>query len=260
MSAVLEIENVSFSYEPGKSIIKNMTLSFQRGEFHAILGLNGSGKSTLLKLLCGALKPDSGRVSAFGRIGLVFQNPEDQFVYSKVIDDVSFGPLNLGHSRDEARRISLSALARTNLQDKQDSLIETLSGGEMGRAALAGCLAMNPDLLILDEVLSMVSRGFKDEYLGYLLSLKDEGKTIILVTHDSSEAAYADYVHIVHEGEIISSGTSSSLLSDKALLDSIGIEMPLSSKVAHALIKRGFPLSRIPMAVEDLREALCELN
>ena len=257
MSFILETDAVSFSYEPNKRIINDVTLKFGRGEFHAILGLNGSGKSTLLKILGGLLKPDSGSISSLGKVGIVFQNPDDQFVYSKVIDDVSFGPSNQNLSRIDVMERSLDALSKTNLIDMKERDIDSLSGGEKERAALAGCLALTPDVLILDEVLSMIDSVAKVEYLELLQSLRRDGKTIIIVTHDSAEASIADFVHVIHGGEIVASGDPHDVLTDRALFESIGIDMPFATKLAYKMIEKGVSFSRIPLNVEEFKEALC---
>ena len=257
MNIVLEAASVSFSYEPNKEIIKDVTLKFRRGEIHAILGLNGSGKSSLLKILGGLLKPDSGYISSHGKVGIVFQNPDDQFVYSKVIDDVSFGPMNQELSRIEVLSRAMDALSKTNLLEMKDREIDSLSGGEKERAALSGCLALNSDVLILDEVLSMIDPTSKAEYLSLLLSLKNEGKTIIIVTHDASEAAIADYVHVIDRGKIVSSGDSHAILTDKELLEDIGIDCPLATKLAYKMIEKGVSFSRIPITVTEFKETLC---
>lgn len=238
--------------------MKDISLSVKRGEFHVILGANGSGKSTLLKLLSKLLVPDGGTVETKGSVGIAFQNPDDQFVYSRLIDDVSFGPINNGLNQSEISIQVKDALSLTSLLDKENRDVDTLSGGEKERAALAGVLALDPDVLILDEVLSMQDEKSKREYINLLLKLKERGKTIVLVTHDSSEAAYSDYVHILKEGCLIYSGKRREALSDIKRLKSANIAPPKTVLYAQALTNRGVSFAFIPTTVEEFEEALCK--
>lgn len=238
-------------------MIDSVTLSFSRGEFHVILGSNGSGKSTLLKLFSKLLPADKGSIASKGRIGIAFQNPDNQFVYSKLGDDVSFGPINQKHSEEEIADRVKEALDITALTDKRNRLVDTLSGGEKGRASLAGILAMDADILLLDEVLSMQDVNAKKEFLSCLRNLKNQGKTIVLVTHDVSDAIYADYAHVMKGGRLIASGKRRDILSDVDVLKNSNIAPPMIALYAKALEKRGVSFSFIPTTVEEFKEAIC---
>lgn len=210
-----------------------------------------------MRILAGCLEPDEGSVSGSDKASIVFQNPDDQFVYSTLIDDVAFGPFNMGLSREDSLRKALSALETTELADKKDRLVDTLSGGEKQRASLAGALALERDVLILDEVLSMMDGRSKESYLELLKSLREVGKTIILVTHDASDAVFADYVHIINDGIILKSGTPNDVLTDRIRLHSSGLQCPQITALAYALIDKGLSFSFIPLTREEFEEALC---
>lgn len=205
---IIQAENLSYVYEDNNlEAVKNVSFAVSRGSYVAILGLNGSGKSTLARLLCGLLKPTKGNVEVFSEnkapIGIVFQSPKNQIIASIVKSDTSFGPENLGFSATETENIVLSSLKAVSLEEKIEDFTANLSLGQTQKLALAGILALNPDLLILDESVSMIDPVSRKEILDFLDKLNAQGKTIIHITHDLEEAERANRILVMEDGVLI---------------------------------------------------------
>lgn len=205
---IIQAENLSYVYEDNNlEAVKNVSFAVSRGSYVAILGLNGSGKSTLARLLCGLLKPTKGNVEVFSEnkapIGIVFQSPKNQIIASIVKTDTSFGPENLGFSATETENIVLSSLKTVSLEEKIEDFTANLSLGQTQKLALAGILALNPDLLILDESVSMIDPVSRKEILDFLDELNAQGKTIIHITHDLEEAERANRILVMEDGVLI---------------------------------------------------------
>lgn len=205
---IIQAENLSYVYEDNNlEAVKNVSFAVSRGSYVAILGLNGSGKSTLARLLCGLLKPTKGNVEVFSEnkapIGIVFQSPKNQIIASIVKTDTSFGPENLGFSATETENIVLSSLKAVSLEEKIEDFTSTLSLGQTQKLALAGILALNPDLLILDESVSMIDPVSRKEILDFLDELNAQGKTIIHITHDLEEAERANRILVMEDGVLV---------------------------------------------------------
>lgn len=205
---IIQAENLSYVYEDNNlEAVKNVSFAVSRGSYVAILGLNGSGKSTLARLLCGLLKPTKGNVEVFSEnkapIGIVFQSPKNQIIASIVKTDTSFGPENLGFSATETENIVLSSLKAVSLEEKIEDFTSTLSLGQTQKLALAGILALNPDLLILDESVSMIDPVSRKEILDFLDRENQKGKTIIHITHDLDEAERANRILVMEDGILI---------------------------------------------------------
>lgn len=205
---IIQAENLSYVYEDNNlEAVKNVSFAVSRGSYVAILGLNGSGKSTLARLLCGLLKPTKGNVEVFSEnkapIGIVFQSPKNQIIASIVKTDTSFGPENLGFSATETENIVLSSLKAVSLEEKIEDFTSTLSLGQTQKLALAGILALNPDLLILDESVSMIDPVSRKEILDFLDKLNAQGKTIIHITHDLEEAERANRILVMEDGVLV---------------------------------------------------------
>ena len=205
---ILVAENLSYVYEDNNlEAVKNVSLSVSRGSYVAILGLNGSGKSTLARLLCGLLQPTTGKVEVFSEnkapIGIVFQSPKNQIIASIVKTDTSFGPENLGFSASETENIVLSSLKAVSLEEKLEDFTSNLSLGQTQKLALAGILSLNPDLLILDESVSMIDPVSRKEILAFLDELNAQGKTIIHITHDLDEAEKASRILVMEDGVLV---------------------------------------------------------
>ena len=205
---ILVAENLSYVYEDNNlEAVKNVSLAVSRGSYVAILGLNGSGKSTLARLLCGLLQPATGKVEVFSEnkapIGIVFQSPKNQIIASIVKTDTSFGPENLGFSVSETENIVLSSLKAVSLEEKLEDFTSNLSLGQTQKLALAGILSLNPDLLILDESVSMIDPVSRKEILAFLDELNAQGKTIIHITHDLDEAEKASRILVMEDGVLV---------------------------------------------------------
>ena len=205
---IILAENLSYVYEDNNlEAVKNVSFAVSRGSYVAILGLNGSGKSTLARLLCGIYQPSSGNVKIFSEskapVGIVFQSPKNQIIASIVKTDTGFGPNNLGFSATETEEIILSSLKTVSLEEKIEDFTANLSLGQTQKLALAGILALNPDLLILDESVSMIDPVSRKEILDFLDGENQKGKTIIHITHDLDEAERANRILVMENGVLI---------------------------------------------------------
>lgn len=205
---IILAENLSYVYrENNLEAVKNVSFAVSRGSYVAILGLNGSGKSTLARLLCGIYQPSSGNVKIFSEskapVGIVFQSPKNQIIASIVKTDTGFGPNNLGFSATETEEIILSSLKTVSLEEKIEDFTANLSLGQTQKLALAGILALNPDLLILDESVSMIDPVSRKEILDFLDGENQKGKTIIHITHDLDEAERANRIFVMENGVLI---------------------------------------------------------
>ena len=252
--------------------VKGVSLSIYEGEFLAIVGHNGSGKSTLAKLLNGLLAPQQGKVEAFGfdtsgkdvyevlrRVGMVFQNPDNQMVASIVGDDVAFGPENLGVPQPEIVERVKWALSAVKMSDYADKTPTRMSGGQKQRVAIAGVLALKPRVIVLDESTAMLDPQGRKEVIDTVMRLnKEENMTIVLITHFMDEVIMADRVIAMDGGRIVMSGTPKEIFSQEDRIKEIGLDLPVISTLAHALNKRGFALDTDIFDVEELGEEICQ--
>ena len=225
---------------PGKRALRGISLDIEKGSFVAVVGMNGSGKSTLAKCLNGLLVPTSGRVIVDGfdtaseehiwdirsRVGMVFQNPDNQLVSGIVEDDVAFGPENLGIEPKEIRRRVDDALLRVGLKDKNTKATHALSGGNKQRVAIAGAIAMRPDCIVFDEPTAMLDPKGRASVMEIIRDLNAEGITCILITHFMSEAEQADRIIVLKDGELLCDRTPEGLFSDREMIERAGLEMP----------------------------------
>lgn len=271
----IEFENVSFKYggSDNAPVIKNVNLSVEKGEFLCVLGENGSGKSTLSRLINGLLVPDSGTVKVFGlltsdkknvyqirkSVGMVFQNPDNQMVATMVEDDIAFGPENIGVPREEiGERIDFALLA-VDMQKFRHVAGQKLSGGQKQRIAIAGALAVKPEILILDESTSMLDPLGRKEVMDTVYRLNKSGMTVICITHYMDEAVNASRVLVLSNGEVALSGAPSEVFSKPEELKKYGLDVPRATKIAEDLIKKGVPLPAGILTVDALAEELCKL-
>ena len=273
--ALLELENVSFSYDKRSDVVKNVNLSVEEGEYVAVIGHNGSGKSTLAKLFNGLIKPDSGSVIVDGfntaqkkdvfevrkRVGVVFQNPDNQLVASIVEDDVAFGPENLGVPRKEIGQRIDFALSAVGMEKFRFSSPTRLSGGQKQRIAIAGVLALMPKVLVLDESTAMLDPQGRKEVLEVVDKLnKERGVTVITITHYMDEVINADKVYVINDGEIALSGTPSEIFDKKDMIKQFGLELPLAAEIADKLRQNGVNLPSGILTEKQLAEELCTLK
>ena len=254
---LIKFENVSFSYfnDEGETrtenkVLENFNLTIEKGSFTAILGHNGSGKSTIAKLTNGILFPDSGTVTSCGivtrddesifdvrrNIGMVFQNPDNQIVSSIVEEDVAFGVENLGVPPEECRRRVDEALKTVGMYEFREKSPNRLSGGQKQRVAVAGIIAMMPECIVLDEPTAMLDPSGRKEVIDTVLKLnKEQGITILLITHNMDEAVRADRVVVVDDGVVKLDGTPREVFSDIQAVESLQLDAPQSTKLAFEL-------------------------
>jgi energy-coupling factor transport system ATP-binding protein len=247
--SIISVRDVSFSYNEKKLGLKNINIEINKGEWIAILGHNGSGKSTLAKTLVGLLEPQKGKIlidqvllndeTAYElrkKIGIVFQNPDNQFVGVTVRDDIAFGMENLCFPREEMlQKIDFYAkkVGMLKYLDKQPS---NLSGGQKQRVAIAGILAMHSDILIFDEATSMLDPYTRNDLIEYIKSLNKEGLTIIMITHDVNEALLADKMLILNKGELYAFEETAEILKKPEVFHECHLELPVALEVA-SLVK-----------------------
>lgn len=277
---MIEIKDLYFSYENEgenknpRNVINGVNLNIKEGEFVALLGHNGSGKSTLAKLINALFIPKKGQVLVDGfdtkddksvwdirsRAGMVFQNPDNQLVATVVEDDVAFGPENLGIESSDIRKRVDKALESVNMEAFKKNAPHLLSGGQKQRVAIAGILAMSPTYIILDEPTAMLDPSGRKEVMDTVLKLnKEQGKTIILITHYMDEAAMADRLIIMEEGSIILQGKPREVFSHVDEIKNIGLDVPQVTELAFDLKKQGFNIRNDVLTVEELVEQVCHL-
>ncbi len=254
----IKYENVSFSYfvedEDGKKtefkIFENLNLSIEKGSFVAVLGHNGSGKSTIAKLANGIIVPQKGRVVVDGmetsnddelfnirqKVGMVFQNPDNQIVSSIVEEDVAFGVENLGLSSEECRKRVDESLKRVGMYENRLKAPNKLSGGQKQRVAIAGIMAMKPECIVFDEPTAMLDPSGRKEVMDSAKQLnREDGITIVFITHYMNEAVQADRVIVVDDGKIKKDGTPQEVFADVDGLKELGLDVPQSTELLHKL-------------------------
>jgi energy-coupling factor transport system ATP-binding protein len=250
--AFLEIKDVSFSYNQKRMALKHVDLSVHQGEWVAVLGHNGSGKSTLAKTIVGLLQPQEGSIEIDGirlseetayalrrKVGIVFQNPDNQFVGVTVRDDIAFGMENLGFPRAEMlERIDFFA-EKVGLKDLLDKEPAALSGGQKQRVAIAGILAMQTQMIIFDEATSMLDPSSRRELMDYIDELHREGLTILMITHDIEEALYADRLVVLRDGEVVAADTAEHLFRNPASFREARLELPTALEIYYEMEKAG---------------------
>ncbi len=273
---LFDIRHVShtFETEEGKTFdaLKDVTAQIKKGEFTAIIGTNGSGKSTLARHLNALLIPTAGelivegmRTSDAGRVwdirqkvGMVFQNPDNQLVAAVVEEDVAFGPENLGVPPEEIRERVDLALEKVGMTSYRKQAPSMLSGGQKQRVAIAGVLAMKPDCIVLDEPTAMLDPKGRKEVMDTIHELnKKEGITIVLITHFMEEAVTADHILVIDKGVLKMEGTPREIFSQADKVTEIGLDVPVPADLARRLRKKGMAVSERCMTDEELGEALC---
>lgn len=273
----IALENVSYIYQNGtpfaSTALSDVSLTIKDGSYTALIGHTGSGKSTILQLLNGLLVPTDGEVRVFDtlitstsvnkeirqirkQVGLVFQFAENQIFEETVLKDVAFGPQNFGVSREEAETIAREKLALVGIDE---SLFERspfeLSGGQMRRVAIAGILAMEPRILVLDEPTAGLDPIGRKELMNLFKKLHQDGITIVLVTHLMDDVAeYADQVYMMEKGRLVKSGEPSFVFQDIDFMEKIQLGVPKITRFAQKLIKRGATFKQLPITIEEFKE------
>lgn len=267
----IEVKNVGFQYaksEERESALKQISFSVEKGEFISLVGKNGCGKSTLAKLLNGLFEPSEGTVLVTGvdtsnedtifevrsKAGMVFQNPDNQMVATIVEDDVAFGPENLGVEPSEIIKRVDESLGAVGMSEYKNSTASRLSGGQKQRVAIAGVLAMKPEIMILDEATSMLDPDGREEVMSVVKKMNDGGITIINITHDMSEVALSQRVIVLKEGEIIFDGKPNALFDSPEILKRANLDLPPVGKLRKTLIEHGLNISGDSMNEDELAE------
>ncbi len=272
MTIIIDLEHISYKYQSidEQSALKDISFSIEKGDWVAIIGHNGSGKSTLAKTINGLLLPENGKVKVGEylldeknvwtirqMVGMVFQNPDNQFVGSTVEDDVAFGLENQGIPREEMVERVHSALEKVKMSEFAKREPARLSGGQKQRVAIAGIVALRPDIIILDEATSMLDPQGRKEVLATIQELKKkENLTVISITHDIDEAANANRILVMKEGELIHDGTPQTIFSYGQELTALGLDVPFPEKLKSALKKRGVEVPKEYMTEEGMVEWL----
>lgn len=274
MDNIIEVKNVTYEYtdeEKTFAAVKNLSLNIERGSFTVILGHNGSGKSTLAKMLNGLNKPTSGDVFADGintkdeeteievkrKVGMVFQNHDNQIIASIVEEDVAFGPENLGIPPKEIEKRVEDALKAVDMWEFRKSTPHHLSGGQKQRIAIAGIIAMQPECLVLDEPTAMLDPKGRAEIISTLHRLnRDKGITVVLITHYMEEAENADRVIVMNDGEIIADDKPKVIFSDVERLKKVGLDVPQTAELLYNLKKNGFAVDTHALSIKEAAEQI----
>ena len=278
MTDIIKTENLTYAYpaEEGKvsqTVLNGVNLTIKAGSFVAVLGHNGSGKSTLAKHMNAVLLPVGGKVWIDGmdayddallmeirrRVGMVFQNPDNQIVANVVEEDVAFGPENMGIPTEEIRRRVDNALASVGMENFTMHAPHHLSGGQKQRIAIAGIIAMEPECIVLDDSTARLDPCGREEVMDTVKRLnREKGITVILITHHMNEAAIADRVVVMDNGSVVMDGTPKQVLTRMDELRAIDLDVPHTVALLHGLRQDGFDVPVDALEVEDCADAICE--
>jgi len=275
----IALENVSFTYQEGTPLastaLSDVSLTIEDGSYTALIGHTGSGKSTILQLLDGLLVPSQGSVRVFDtlitstsknkdirqirkQVGLVFQFAENQIFEETVLKDVAFGPQNFGVSEEDAEQIAREKLALVGIDESlfNRSPFE-LSGGQMRRVAIAGILAMEPAILVLDEPTAGLDPLGRKELMNLFKKLHQSGMTIVLVTHLMDDVAeYANQVYVMEKGRLVKGGKPSDVFQDVVFMEEVQLGVPKITSFCKRLADRGVSFKRLPIKIEEFKESL----
>lgn len=278
ISNAIEFKDVTFTYPESKApVLKKINFKVKKGSWTALIGHNGSGKSTISKLINGLLLPDkdSGSVITVSgmnlnsenvwdireKVGIVFQNPDNQFVGATVGDDVAFGLENRGVPRDQMVQTVKKVLSDVGMLDYIDAEPANLSGGQKQRVAIAGILAVEPEIIILDESTSMLDPSGRDQILKIIKRLMSEKNlTILSITHDIDEADMADNVIVLNDGKILAQASPTKIFSQTEMPRQIGLDIPFVDKLIYKLNQLGITIPKDVQTKDELKQYLCQLN
>ncbi len=268
----IEVKDLSFSYDQHLDVVKDVSFSVERGSYTTLIGHNGSGKSTIAKLIIGLLEKEQGSILIDGqelnndtvetirrKIGIVFQNPDNQFIGATVRDDIAFGLENHQVPSNEMDPIIEKYASEVGMTEYLDHEPTRLSGGQKQRVAIAGILAMKPEILILDEATSMLDPEGKEEINALVKQLhKENNMTILSITHDVEEVMMSDHVIVMYEGRIIRDGLPSQVMLNEQELVRLKLDAPYSVKLANELSKLGIKVKN-SWNMEGMVDELCQL-
>ena len=275
---IIKIKNITFTYpESDSPAIDQLSFEIPRGSWTSIIGHNGSGKSTIVRLINGLLVPNENEDSFIevdgtkltddsvwdirNKVGVVFQNPDNQFVGATVADDVAFGLENRGVPRSEMVKLVPEAIKAVGMTDYINTEPANLSGGQKQRVAIAGIIAIRPKVIILDEATSMLDPEGRDRILKTVHQMQDDyNLTVIAITHDIDEASLADNVIVMDDGHLITQGTPKDVFAQAKLLKKIGLDIPFYMQVKQALLEDEFPIPEQVNSEKELIKYLCQLN
>ncbi|KRL97876.1 energy-coupling factor ABC transporter ATP-binding protein [Liquorilactobacillus satsumensis] len=272
MEKIIEIADLTFHYpQQDSELLRQVNLTIHKGEWVALIGHNGSGKSTLARLIDGLLVPTTGTLKIGGtilsdasvwqirkKIGMVFQNPDNQFVGANVEEDVAFGLENLAIPRAQMQVRVKEALQRVNMWEFREHEPARLSGGQKQRVALAGVIAMRPEIIILDEATSMLDPEGRKDVIKIIQELSQAGFTIISITHDINEASLAQRVVVLNDGQILQAATPQTVFARGEKLLAVGLDVPFSEKLKVALSRQGLHVPAGYLTEEGMIDWLCQ--
>lgn len=270
---MITLDHVTYRYDAENAALREVSLTIADGELLAVVGHNGSGKSTLAKHLNALLLPDEGTVVVHGldtreeantlairqKVGMVFQNPDNQLVTTVVEEDVAFGPENLGMESGEIRRRVDGALAAVGMEKYAKRAPHMLSGGQKQRIAIAGMLAMGPKVLVLDEATAMLDPKGRRDVLAIIQSLHEQGITVVMITQYMEEAALCDRVAVMADGRLILEGPPREVFAQRDILKSNRLDLPPVVQMRNRLAQSGMNLPMC-LKIEELAEAICQYN
>ncbi|MEY8381203.1 energy-coupling factor transporter ATPase [Ileibacterium valens] len=269
----IEVNNLTFSYDSETDVLKDISLRIPKGSYTTIIGHNGSGKSTIAKVLIGLLEPQAGTVKILGRelneenlydlrshIGIVFQNPDNQFIGSTVADDIAFGLENRQVPQEDMQAIIEESAAKVGMNDYLNAEPTNLSGGQKQRVAIAGILAVKPDVIVFDESTSMLDPQGKASINKQIRELnKNKDRTIISITHDMDEVAQSEYVIVLENGQVMMEGTPQEIFAHQDELEKMGLALPFALKISNRLKDMGV-LEHGLLSLDEVVNSLCQLK
>ncbi len=272
----LSIKNLSYTYPDGTHALKNVSMDILKGQKVAIMGPNGAGKSTLFSHFNGLTEPKSGYLEIDGKkmeydkktlleirqkVGIVFQDPNDQLFAPTVKEDVAFGPMNLGLSYEEVEKRVDEALTLVGMEKFKDKTPHHLSGGQQKRVAIAGIIAMKPEIMILDEPTAGLDPQGVDKVLDILNNLNKEGMTIVISSHDIEMVnGFAEKIFVLNEGEILASGDKNEIFSDKELLKEAHLKAPITTEILYQLKEKGFDVDTTKININEVVDEIIKMK
>ena len=275
MNSIIQFDHVHYKY-PGdeQESLCGISLSIEKGSFVAVLGRNGSGKSSVAKHMNAILVPDSGKVTVCGmdtadeanllnirrNVGMVFQNPDNQIVANVVEDDVAFAPENLGVPSEEIRERVDESLSLVGMQEYKKHAPHLLSGGQKQRVAIAGVLAMHPGIIVLDEPTAMLDPQGRRDVISTITRLcRENGMTVVLITHHMDECVNADKVIVLSAGSVVATGTPQEVFSDVALMEEQGLSSPETVRILYDLNQEGYSFPLTALSVDACAQMIADV-
>jgi len=272
----LSTKNLSYTYPDGTHALKNINMEIYKGQKVAIMGPNGAGKSTLFSHFNGLTEPTSGHVEVDGKaikydrdtllevrqkVGIVFQDPNDQLFAPTVKEDVAFGPMNLGLDYEEVEKRVSEALTMVGMEQYMDKTPHHLSGGQQKRVAIAGIIAMRPEIMILDEPTAGLDPEGVEKVLSILNELNNEGMSIVISSHDIEMVnEFAEKIFVLNEGEILESGDKNEIFSNKELLKTAHLKAPITTEILYTLKEKGYNVDTTKISIDEVVEEIIKIK